>query len=221
MATASPLALPRSWLNEAPVWEALLQRMPMTSMIRKAPRPHFWSMKITEDVRKYSAEQGIAEEVALKKGMEEKSKEFVERARKFMRRCRGLCGPAFYQANSSGILPLNNDRHAIERSSCSEKAFGVRPKSSTPAAFLSDFRSAHSTLNTLKASRSSASASFRRAMTHAVPAPLTIVPSTVNAPGNQVLRINRRVATEQKTTTVAPKIHSSKVQRFSHRSLST
>ena len=31
----------------------------------------------TEDVRQYTAEQGIAEEEALKKGMEEKSKEFV------------------------------------------------------------------------------------------------------------------------------------------------
>jgi len=36
-------------------------------------------MKITEDVRKYAAEQSIAEEEALKKGMEEKSKEFVEK----------------------------------------------------------------------------------------------------------------------------------------------
>ena len=35
-------------------------------------------MKITEDVRKYAAEQGIAEQDALQKGMEEKSKEFVE-----------------------------------------------------------------------------------------------------------------------------------------------
>ncbi len=41
--------------------------------------PHFCSMKITEDVRKYAAEQGIAEDEALKKGMEEKSKEFVEK----------------------------------------------------------------------------------------------------------------------------------------------
>ena len=41
--------------------------------------PNFCSMKITEDVRKYAAEQGIAEEEALKKGMEEKSKEFVEK----------------------------------------------------------------------------------------------------------------------------------------------
>jgi phosphomethylpyrimidine synthase len=41
--------------------------------------PHFCAMKITEDVRKYAAEQGIAEEEALKKGMEAKSKEFVEK----------------------------------------------------------------------------------------------------------------------------------------------
>ena len=41
--------------------------------------PHFCSMKITEDVRKYAAEQGIAEEEALKKGMEEKSRQFVEK----------------------------------------------------------------------------------------------------------------------------------------------
>jgi len=40
--------------------------------------PHFCSMKITEDVRKYAAEQGIAEEAALAQGMEEKSKEFTE-----------------------------------------------------------------------------------------------------------------------------------------------
>jgi phosphomethylpyrimidine synthase len=37
------------------------------------------SMKSTEDVRKYAAEQGIAEEEALKKGMEEKSREFTEK----------------------------------------------------------------------------------------------------------------------------------------------
>jgi phosphomethylpyrimidine synthase len=41
--------------------------------------PHFCSMKITEDVRKYAAKQAISEEEALKKGMEEKSKEFVEK----------------------------------------------------------------------------------------------------------------------------------------------
>ncbi len=41
--------------------------------------PHFCSMKITEDVRKYAAELGIAEEEALRKGMEEKSREFAEK----------------------------------------------------------------------------------------------------------------------------------------------
>lgn len=33
---------------------------------------------ITEDVRQYAAEQAISEEEALQRGMEEKSKEFVE-----------------------------------------------------------------------------------------------------------------------------------------------
>jgi len=41
--------------------------------------PHFCSMKITEDVRKYAAEQGISDEAALQKGMEEKSREFAEK----------------------------------------------------------------------------------------------------------------------------------------------
>jgi phosphomethylpyrimidine synthase len=36
-------------------------------------------MKIAADVSKYAAEQGIAEEEALKEGMEAKSKEFVEK----------------------------------------------------------------------------------------------------------------------------------------------
>ncbi len=40
--------------------------------------PHFCSMKITEDVRKYAAGLGVSEIEALEKGMEEKSKEFVE-----------------------------------------------------------------------------------------------------------------------------------------------
>ncbi len=38
-------------------------------------------MKITEDVRKYAAEQGIAEEEALQKGLAEKSEEFTEKGR--------------------------------------------------------------------------------------------------------------------------------------------
>ena len=48
--------------------------------------PHFCSMKITEDVRKYAAEQGIAEEEALKKGMEAKAAEFVESGAEVYRR---------------------------------------------------------------------------------------------------------------------------------------
>jgi phosphomethylpyrimidine synthase len=40
--------------------------------------PHFCAMKITEDVRKYAAEQGVSDAEALKKGMEDKSREFVE-----------------------------------------------------------------------------------------------------------------------------------------------
>ena len=38
--------------------------------------PHFCSMKITEDIRKYAAEQGIAKQNALSDGMAEKSAEF-------------------------------------------------------------------------------------------------------------------------------------------------
>ena len=41
--------------------------------------PYFCSMKVTEDVRKYAVELGPAEEEALKKGMEEKSREFTEK----------------------------------------------------------------------------------------------------------------------------------------------
>jgi phosphomethylpyrimidine synthase len=40
--------------------------------------PHFCSMRITEDVRRYAAEQGLAEEAALTQGMADKAKEFVE-----------------------------------------------------------------------------------------------------------------------------------------------
>jgi hypothetical protein len=36
-------------------------------------------VKITEDVRKYAAEQGIAENEALESGLKEKAKEFVKK----------------------------------------------------------------------------------------------------------------------------------------------
>ncbi|MCS1408083.1 MAG: Phosphomethylpyrimidine synthase [Verrucomicrobia subdivision 3 bacterium] len=40
--------------------------------------PHFCSMKITEDVRRFAQERGITAEKALEAGMAEKSKEFME-----------------------------------------------------------------------------------------------------------------------------------------------
>jgi phosphomethylpyrimidine synthase len=40
--------------------------------------PHFCSMKITEDVRKYAAEQGLTDAEAVESGMQEKRKEFLE-----------------------------------------------------------------------------------------------------------------------------------------------
>ena len=40
--------------------------------------PNFCSMKITQDVRDYAASQGISEEEALKKGLEEKAVEFKQ-----------------------------------------------------------------------------------------------------------------------------------------------
>ena len=46
--------------------------------------PHFCSMKITEDVRKYAAEKGVAEQEALKAGLEEKSKEFADKGEVYL-----------------------------------------------------------------------------------------------------------------------------------------
>ncbi len=41
--------------------------------------PHFCSMKITEDVRKYAAEQSLTERDMVETGLKEKAKEFVEK----------------------------------------------------------------------------------------------------------------------------------------------
>ena len=41
--------------------------------------PHFCSMKITQDVREYAAKKELEEAEAIAKGMEEKSKEFLEK----------------------------------------------------------------------------------------------------------------------------------------------
>ena len=41
--------------------------------------PHFCSMKITQDVRDYAEKQGVSEQEALDKGLEDKAKEFLDR----------------------------------------------------------------------------------------------------------------------------------------------
>ncbi len=40
--------------------------------------PHFCSMRITEDVRRYAAEKGLSDEAAVKRGLEEKAAEFAK-----------------------------------------------------------------------------------------------------------------------------------------------
>jgi phosphomethylpyrimidine synthase len=40
--------------------------------------PQFCAMKITEEVRRYAAGKGLAEEQALAAGLAEKSREFIE-----------------------------------------------------------------------------------------------------------------------------------------------
>jgi phosphomethylpyrimidine synthase len=48
--------------------------------------PHFCSMKITQDVREYAEKQGLAEAEALKQGLRDKAKEFVESGAELYRR---------------------------------------------------------------------------------------------------------------------------------------
>ncbi len=48
--------------------------------------PHFCSMKITQDVREFAANQGVTEEEALEKGMQEKSMEFVAKGGEIYRK---------------------------------------------------------------------------------------------------------------------------------------
>jgi len=40
--------------------------------------PHFCSMKITEDVRKFAAEHGVSEEAAIEEGLKQKATEFAK-----------------------------------------------------------------------------------------------------------------------------------------------
>jgi phosphomethylpyrimidine synthase len=47
--------------------------------------PNFCSMKITQDVRDYAAQQGLSEREALEKGMQEKAAEFVQKGAQIYR----------------------------------------------------------------------------------------------------------------------------------------
>jgi len=51
--------------------------------------PHFCSMKITEDVRRYAREQGVGEGAALERGLAAKSAEFRERGGELYTRAEG------------------------------------------------------------------------------------------------------------------------------------
>ncbi len=48
--------------------------------------PHFCSMKITQDVRAYAAQQGLSADEALDKGMQEKAIEFIQQGAKLYHR---------------------------------------------------------------------------------------------------------------------------------------
>jgi phosphomethylpyrimidine synthase len=58
--------------------ETLPQEAAKTAHFCSMCGPHFCSMKITEDVRKYAAEKGVSEAEALDAGLREKAAEFTE-----------------------------------------------------------------------------------------------------------------------------------------------
>jgi phosphomethylpyrimidine synthase len=59
--------------------ETLPQECAKTAHFCSMCGPHFCSMKTTENVRKYAPEHSVTEQDALQKGMEEKSRKFVEK----------------------------------------------------------------------------------------------------------------------------------------------
>src|SRR5439155_26109397 len=58
--------------------QTLPQEGAKTAHFRSMCGPHFCSMRITEDVRKYAAEQGITEEAAIEKGLKQKATKLNE-----------------------------------------------------------------------------------------------------------------------------------------------
>src|SRR4051794_38750540 len=67
---------PASLLKRAP---RFIRRHDHISLARRSLGGGGCSMKITEDVRNYAAEQGIKESEAIESGMQEKRKEFLEK----------------------------------------------------------------------------------------------------------------------------------------------
>jgi phosphomethylpyrimidine synthase len=57
--------------------ETLPQERAKTAHFCSMCGPHFCSMRITEDVRRYAAEQGVTEDVALEKGLHDEATEFA------------------------------------------------------------------------------------------------------------------------------------------------
>jgi phosphomethylpyrimidine synthase len=62
--------------------ETLPQEAAKTAHFCSMCGPQFCAMKITDDVRKYAAGQGLSDEEAFRRGMEEKSREFVRQGGK-------------------------------------------------------------------------------------------------------------------------------------------
>ncbi len=58
--------------------ETLPQESAKTAHFCSMCGPHFCSMKITEEVRRYAAEQGLGEDTAVARGLADKSREFIE-----------------------------------------------------------------------------------------------------------------------------------------------
>ncbi len=69
---------PMSGREESVPRQTLPQEGAKTAHFCSMCGPHFCSMKITEDVRKYAAEHGLTEDEALRVGMEEKAKGFAD-----------------------------------------------------------------------------------------------------------------------------------------------
>lgn len=63
-------------------------------------------MKITEDVRKFAAEQKVSEHEALQIGLEQEAREFAEKVRRFSRRPDSQCGKVYFLKPSA--LPFSS-----------------------------------------------------------------------------------------------------------------